>query len=56
MVYTWVHLFYRYQTTFANGEGLEDIIRQFKLSYQHLIDEKTGLYIMHDEKNSAMGQ
>jgi unsaturated rhamnogalacturonyl hydrolase len=40
-----------YQTTFANGEGLEDIIRQFKLSYQHLIDEKTGLlYHAWDEK------
>jgi unsaturated rhamnogalacturonyl hydrolase len=28
-----------YQLTFANGEGLEDIIRQFKVSYQHLLDE-----------------
>jgi hypothetical protein len=27
------------QLTFANGEGLEDIIRQFKVSYQHLLDE-----------------
>lgn len=40
-----------YQTTFANGEGLADIIRQFKVSYQHLLDEETGLlYHAWDEK------
>ena len=40
-----------YQTTFVNGEGLEDIILQFKLSYQHLLDQETGL-LFHawDEK------
>ncbi len=40
-----------YQTTFANGEGLEDIIRQFKLSYEHLLDRETGLlYHAWDEQ------
>lgn len=40
-----------YQTAFQNGEGLEDIISQFKLSYSHLLDEKTGLlYHAWDEK------
>lgn len=40
-----------YQTTFANGAGLEDIIVQFKLSYQHLVDQQTGLlYHAWDEK------
>ncbi|MDE5054572.1 glycoside hydrolase family 88 protein (plasmid) [Niallia taxi] len=40
-----------YQTTFANGKGLEDIILQFKLSYKHLLDQETGLlYHAWDEK------
>lgn len=40
-----------YQLTFANGESLEDIIHQFKVSYQHLIDYNTGLlYHAWDEK------
>jgi unsaturated rhamnogalacturonyl hydrolase len=40
-----------YQTAFQGGEGLEDIISQFKISYSHLKDEKTGLlYHAWDEK------
>lgn len=40
-----------FQTTFANGEGLEDVIRQFRISYQHLLDKKTNLlYHAWDER------
>jgi unsaturated rhamnogalacturonyl hydrolase len=40
-----------YQTAFHGGEGLDDIISQFKISYSRLIDEKTGLlYHAWDEK------
>ena len=41
----------QYQMEYANGEGIEDIIQQFKISYQHLLDKKTGLlYHAWDEK------
>jgi unsaturated rhamnogalacturonyl hydrolase len=40
-----------FQTTFAHGEGIEDIIRQFRVSYQHLLDQKTNLlYHAWDER------
>ncbi|MEF7561596.1 glycoside hydrolase family 88 protein [Bacillus infantis] len=40
-----------YQRAFMDGEGLEDIISQFKISLNHLLDEKTGLlYHAWDEK------
>ncbi|MGI8384294.1 glycoside hydrolase family 88/105 protein [Robertmurraya sp. P23] len=38
-------------TTFANGEGLEDVIQQFQISYRHLLDKETNLlYHAWDEK------
>ena len=43
----------QYQMEYADGEGLEDIIRQFRISYQHLLDEETGLlYHAWDEKKA----
>lgn len=40
-----------YLLTFKNGEGLEDVIKQFELCYKHTYDEKTGLlYHAWDEK------
>ncbi|MGI8350791.1 glycoside hydrolase family 88/105 protein [Niallia circulans] len=41
----------QYQMEYRDGEGLDDILHQFKISYQHLLDEKTGLlYHAWDEK------
>lgn len=40
-----------YLLTFKNGEGLEDVIKQFELCYRHTLDDKTGLlYHAWDEK------
>lgn len=40
-----------YLLTFKNGEGMEDVAKQFELCYQHTLDEKTGLlYHAWDEK------
>jgi unsaturated rhamnogalacturonyl hydrolase len=40
-----------FQTTYCNGEGLEDVIRQFRISYQHLLDKETNLlYHAWDER------
>lgn len=40
-----------YLLTFKDGEGLEDVIKQFELCYKHTLDEKTGLlYHAWDEK------
>lgn len=32
-----------YLLTFKNGEGLEDVIKQFRLCYEHTLDKQTGL-------------
>ncbi|WP_245864154.1 glycoside hydrolase family 88/105 protein [Fredinandcohnia onubensis] len=40
-----------YQLTFEDGEGLQDIVTQFKISYKNLKDPNTGLlYHAWDEK------
>ena len=40
-----------YLLTFKNGEGLDDVVKQFELCYKHTVDEKTGLlYHAWDEK------
>ena len=40
-----------YLLTFEDGEGLEDVIKQFKICFKHTLDEETGLlYHAWDEK------
>lgn len=40
-----------YLLTFKDGEGLDDVVKQFELCYKHTLDEKTGLlYHAWDEK------
>jgi unsaturated rhamnogalacturonyl hydrolase len=40
-----------YLLTFADGHGLEEVVKQFRLCYQHTLDEKSGLlYHAWDEK------
>lgn len=40
-----------YLLTFKNGEGLDDVVKQFEICFKHTIDEKTGLlYHAWDEK------
>ncbi len=40
-----------YLLTFKNGEGMEDVIKQFELCYRHTLDETSGLlYHAWDEK------
>lgn len=40
-----------YLLTFKDGNGLEDVIKQFELCYKHTLDKKTGLlYHAWDEK------
>ncbi|MDE1549429.1 glycoside hydrolase family 88/105 protein [Jeotgalibaca caeni] len=40
-----------YLMTFCEGEGIEDVIKQFELCYKHTLDEETGLlYHAWDEK------
>lgn len=40
-----------YLQTFADGQGLTEVIKQFRLCYQHTVDEQSGLlYHAWDEK------
>lgn len=40
-----------YLVRFKDGEGLDDVVKQFELCYRHTLDEKTGLlYHAWDEK------
>ncbi len=42
-----------YLVTFKDGQGLEDVFKQFTLCYEHTVDQKTGLlYHAWDEKKS----
>ena len=42
-----------YIQTFKNGEGIEDVFNQFKICYQHTLDEETGLlYHAWDEQRA----
>src|SRR5699024_660232 len=39
--------------SFKNGQGLDDVFKQFTLCYEHTVDQKTGLlYHAWDEKKN----
>ena len=45
----------RYNTTFENGNKLDDVALQFELIQKHLLDKKTGLLYHGWDESREMG-